>query len=148
VSSYKTSIEVNNTVETVFEAISRRLGDWWGNQDNAIDHEGIVFKVSWGEPWYQFEVVKYIQDQEMTWKCIDANQKIDGLPGVEKEWVGTEISWNFKSLDNDKCLLEFEHQGLVPELLCFKFCSSSWEHFLEDSLVKYLVSNNELDSSR
>ncbi len=75
-----------------------------------IEKRGIVFKVSWGEPWYKFEVVKYLKNQEMTWKCIDANQKIEGLTDVEKEWVGTEINWIVKRLDKNRSLLEFEHK--------------------------------------
>jgi hypothetical protein len=122
----------------VFDAISKNLGNWWGNQDKLIEKSGILFKVSWGEPWYQFEVISYIKNQEMTWKCIDANQKIDGLKDIEKEWVGSVIHWKVKNLETNWSLLEFEHQGLVPELVCFNFCSDSWRHFLENSLVSYL----------
>ena len=137
--SYKTSIEFNTTPELLFEAISMKLNDWWGVQDQLIEKTGDVFKVSWGEPWYQFEVVNYVKNQEMIWKCIDANQKIKGLTDIEKEWVGTEIHWLIKQLDNNKSLLEFEHKGLVPEFLCFKVCSESWSIFLEESLVDYLT---------
>ena len=140
--NYKTSIEINSPSEILFEGISKKLRDWWGNQDILIDKKGVEFIVSWGEPWYKFEVVKYLKNHEMIWKCIDANQKIDGLTGVEKEWVGTEIHWIVKRLDKNRSLLEFEHKGLVPELICFNFCSDSWSHFLEDSLVKYLTNNN------
>ena len=140
--SYRTSIEVNSPPEKLFEAISKNLGDWWGNQDSPIDKEDVVFTVSWGEPWYKFQVIEYIPNQAMIWKCIDANQQIDGLTGVEKEWVGTEIHWEIKRLDRDRSLLEFEHKGLVPEFICFTFCSDSWGHFLESSLVEYLKNKN------
>jgi len=86
--------------------------------------------------------MKYLKNQEMTWKCIDANQKIEGLTGIEKEWVGTEIHWIVKQLNGNRSLLEFEHKGLIPEFICFKFCSDSWSHFLEDSLVNYLKMND------
>jgi hypothetical protein len=137
--NYQTSIEINCLPEMLFEAISRNLGDWWGKQDRLIEKQGMVFKVSWGEPWYQFEVVKFLKHQEMIWKCIDANQKIEGLRGVEKEWVGTEIHWIVKGLNNNRSLLEFEHKGLIPDFICFDFCSKAWSHFLNDSLVKYLT---------
>ena len=140
--NYKTSIDINSPPEMLFEAISKNLGDWWGNQDKLIEKRGIIFKVSWGEAWYKFEVVKYLKNQEMTWKCIDANQKIEGLTDVEKEWVGTEIHWKVKRLDNNRSLLEFEHKGLIPEFICFNFCSDSWSHFLEQSLVNYLTKDN------
>ncbi|MBL4649538.1 MAG: hypothetical protein JKY03_07385, partial [Aureispira sp.] len=98
-----------------------------------------LFKVSWGETWYQFKVVKYLKDYEMIWECIDANQKIDGLVDVEKEWVGTKIHWKLEKHEKDKTLLKFKHEGLVPEFVCFNFCSDSWDHFLKQALVNYLA---------
>ncbi|KAA3635603.1 MAG: hypothetical protein DWQ02_09645 [Bacteroidetes bacterium] len=140
--SYATSVEIMTSVPNVFEAICINLSNWWGKQDHKIDKEGIIFKVSWGEPWYQFKVIKFVKDEEVIWECIDANQKIKGLTGVEKEWVGTKIHWKLINLGNQKTLLEFKHEGLIPEFLCFDFCSSTWEHFLKESLVNYLTAES------
>lgn len=137
--SYTTSVEINTSVENIFEAICLNLADWWGQQDKEIDGGGVIFKVSWDEPWYQFKVIKYVKDEEVVWECIDANQKIKGLTGVEKEWVGTKIHWKLTKLESQKTVLEFTHEGLVPEFLCFEFCSSTWEYFLKESLVTYLT---------
>ncbi|MDW3652831.1 MAG: hypothetical protein R8P61_37475 [Bacteroidia bacterium] len=136
--SYKTRLEIQCSVERFFTAISQQLGDWWGKQDKGIEGVGTIFTVSWGEPWYQFKVIKFIQDQEMIWECIDANQKIKGLTGVEKEWVGTKVHWKLEGLSENQSRLIFQHEGLVPDFLCFNFCSSTWEHFLKDSLRNYL----------
>ena len=135
---YQTEIEIANSKEKVFRAISKNLGDWWGKQDQEINREGTIFKVSWGEPWYQFKVIKYAQDQEMIWECVDANQKISGLENVEKEWVGTKIHWELEEVEKEKTLLKFQHEGLVPEFICFNFCSQTWDHFLQKVLVNYL----------
>ena len=135
---YKTEIEIGNSIEKVFQAISRNLGDWWGKQDQKINREGIIFKVSWGEPWYQFKVIKYVKDHEMIWECVDANQKIAGLENVEKEWVGTKIHWKLERLEKEKTLLKFQHIGLIPEFLCFNFCTASWDHFIKQVFVDYL----------
>jgi len=137
--SYSTSVEINISKEAVFQAISKDLANWWGYQDAPIEKKGTILKVSWGEPWYQFEVTEYHENKKMVWKCIDANQKIDGLKNVEKEWVDTKIYWVLQELDEQKTLLKFKHEGLTPEFICFKFCSKSWNHFLQGSLVSYLV---------
>jgi len=136
---YTTQLEIPNSRHAVFMAISRELGNWWGQQDKLIDEKNLVFKVSWGEPWYQFKVLDYKENELMIWECIDANQLIPGLSGVEKEWVGTRIHWKLKEMSSNTTLLEFKHQGLIPEFLCFDFCSNSWEHFLKDRLVAYLA---------
>ena len=137
-SHYKTAIEIKHPPSIVFDAITENLASWWGRQDHRIDKAGTVFTVSWGEPWYQFEVTHYIENHEMIWKCIDANQIIGGLEGVQKEWVDTKIHWKLKPLGNDDSLLEFEHEGLVPDFICFQVCSTSWDHFLKESLIAYL----------
>jgi len=136
--SYTTAFKIHSPSERVFKAISQQLGDWWGKQDKVIEKEGTIFKVAWGEPWYQFKVIHFIPNQEMSWECIDANQKINGLSGVEKEWVGTKVHWKVENLGPDQCRLNFEHEGLVPDFLCFDFCSATWERFLKESLVNYL----------
>jgi hypothetical protein len=136
--SYKTSIKLNESPNRVFSAISENLGNWWGKQTKSKLKQGTVFKVSWGEPWYKFKVIKFTKNVAMVWECVDANQIIDGLDGVEKEWVGTKIHWNLKPLENRNVILEFEHEGLIPEFICFNFCSKAWTHFLENSLVNYL----------
>ena len=136
--NYKNSVEIDSPPNRIFAAISKELGNWWGNQDKPILRNGTIFKVAWGEPWYQFEVSHYMVNREMSWTCIDANQIIEGLTGVEKEWVGSEIHWKIEPLDENRSLLKFEHSGLVPELQCYSFCSKSWIYFLEHKLVDYL----------
>ena len=135
---YKTTIEINASVHEVFEAISRKLADWWGHQDNAAAKVGAIFKVSWGEPWYQFKVIECQEDQTMIWECIDANQIIHGLEGVQKEWVGTKVHWRLTPLNDARTRLDFEHEGLQPDFICFNVCSRAWSDYLQQHLVEYL----------
>lgn len=140
---YSVTIVVEASRAHVFRAISTELSLWWGAQDNLIDQNKMIFRVSWGEPWYEFELLEYRQDQEMVWECIDANQKIKGLKNIEKEWVGTKIHWKLVALTQDRTELEFRHEGLVPELICFEFCSASWGHFLKEALVNYIAKEKD-----
>lgn len=135
---YTTSLEIKRPVDAVFKAISSELGFWWGHQDHPAIQVGTVFKVSWTEPWYQFKVVTYELNQEMSWECLDANQIIHGLEGVQKEWVGTKIHWRFESLGDTLTRLNFEHEGLNPDFICFDFCSRAWSDFLQQRLIAYL----------
>ncbi|MEP1033038.1 hypothetical protein [Ekhidna sp.] len=135
---YTTSLEINRSAADVFKAISSQLDGWWGHQDHPVTELGTVFKVSWGEPWYQFKAVKYLPNEEMIWECIDANQIINGLEGVQKEWVGTNVHWRLKSLGDARTQLNFKHEGLVPTFICFNVCSRAWTDFLQQHLVSYL----------
>lgn len=136
--SFRTSLKLCNSREGVFTAISQKLGKWWGKQNVIIDREGMIFKVSWGEPWYLFKVVEFQPESKMVWECIDANQIISGLSDVEKEWVGTKIHWKLSEAGAHQTILEFKHEGLVPDFICFDFCSQSWEHFLGERLRNFV----------
>ena len=135
---YTTSLEINSSQQDVFAAISIQLESWWGHQDAPADQINRIFKVSWGEPWYQFKVVKYEKDEGMIWECIDANQIITGLNGVQKEWVGTKVHWELMSLGDMKTRLNFKHEGLIPEFICFNVCTRAWDDFLHQHLVSFL----------
>ena len=136
--NYNTTLVLNASTEKVFKAITKELSNWWGKQDKLVEKRNDIFRVSWGEPWYQFEVVEYIENEKMIWKCIDANQKIRGLVGVEKEWVNSKIHWSLEKVDSSRTILTFEHEGLTPKVLCYNVCSNSWSEFLKGSLVKYV----------
>ncbi|MDW3191467.1 MAG: hypothetical protein R8G66_03855 [Cytophagales bacterium] len=128
-SDYQQNVVLNCSIEKAFESLTTGIGDWWGKQDRLTDRIGITFKVSWSEPWYQFEVVTYNSPKEVTWKCTDANQIIEGLEGVQKEWVGTHLHWNLKSIDEANTSLHFRHEGLIKEFICYDFCFTTWDRF-------------------
>ena len=135
---YNCTLYLPNSKERVFEAISSEVSLWWGKTDVSKTKADSVFKVSWGEPWYQFRVTDFEEGRHMTWLCIDANQIIKGLEGIQKEWVGTSIHWSVESTGENTSILHFKHEGLTPKLICFDFCSSTWNMFLKDRLVSFL----------
>lgn len=136
--SYSNKLEIETSDKDAFEALSTKVGEWWGDQDKPVKQVGDVFTMSWGEPWYQFKVVELIPNKLIVWECIDSKQIIGDLDGVEKEWVGTQLQWKIDKLDQNKIELRFNHKGLVPEFICYDFCSSTWDRFIEFNLKKYL----------
>ena len=136
--SYSADLRIRTSAELAFEALSTKIGAWWGDQDKAVKQLGDVFTVSWGEPWYQFKVVAFSPRDSITWECIDAKQIIADLEGVEKEWVGTQIHWTIKQSSAGEIVLHFTHEGLVPEFTCYDFCSRTWDRFLHGNLKDYL----------
>jgi len=136
--SYSTELRVKTSEEDAFEALSTKIGDWWGDQDKTAQQLGDVFTMSWGEPWYKFKIVEYVPNKKITWECIDSKQIIGDLDGVEKEWVGTQLQWTINKLNEGEIELQFRHEGLVPEFICYDFCSNTWNRFIEFNLKKYL----------
>ena len=136
--NYQVKLHANTTLRRTFEALTTNIHDWWGQQDKPVTCLGDIFKVSWGEPWYEFEVIEYKPDQKITWKCVDANQRINGLEGVEKEWVGTKLYWIITELGEGNIELQLIHEGLIPDFTCYEFCSKTWDSFVNGTLKAYL----------
>lgn len=126
------------SAKLAFEALSTKISDWWGDQDQVAQQIGDVFTVSWGEPWYQFKVSEFVPYSKIVWKCIDANQIIGNLEGVQKEWVGTRLEWTIKASGADEIELQFTHEGLVPDFICYETCSNAWDNFITNKLKNYL----------
>jgi len=136
--SYTTGLKIKCNEKVAFEALTTKIGDWWGDQDKPADQVGDVFTMSWGEPWYQFKIVEYIPNKKVVWECIDSKQIIGDLEGVEKEWVGTQLHWTINHLNEKEIELIFKHEGLVPDFICYDFCSNTWDRFITFNLKKYL----------
>ncbi len=135
---YSRALIARTNSETAFKAISNGLPDWWGKMDTSVEAVNDIFTVSWGEPWYQFQVTEYYPNERITWKCIDANQIIKHLEDVEKEWVGTILYWRINELSSEEVEIRLTHQGLNSSLECYAFCSSTWDKFLMNRLKTYL----------
>lgn len=135
---YSTSILVRATAKQAFEALSLGIKSWWGSTDPLAVHLGTEFRVSWGAPWYQFKIIAFEEPSRISWACIDANQIIAGLEGVQKEWVGTELHWAIEEMPADRVKVSLLHQGLVPAFICYDFCSTTWDSFVQDRLKTYL----------
>jgi len=139
---YKKTVLILSNRKDVFKSLTEELSNWWGNMDNIVQKKGDIFTVSWGEPWYKFKVVEFNPFSIITWECIDCNQIIGDLKGVEKEWVGTKLQWEIKTIKDKEVEVSLIHQGLIPEFTCYKVCSSAWDSFIGNSLKKYLEEMN------
>ena len=141
--NFSDSILINCHSDKAFKALTINISEWWGQQDVLIKDRGDRFRVSWGDPWYLFEVTHLKPGSSISWKCIDANQIIPGLAGVQKEWVGSEIQWSIESISEQQCRVHVVHEGLNEALICYDFCSSTWERFIHQELKAYLESGLE-----
>ncbi len=140
-SSYSQTVIIKSSKKAAFAALTSGIAGWWGSIDNNKFQKGEIFKVSWGEPWYQFKIIEYSPNNKITWECIDANQIIGGMEGVEKEWVGTKLYWTIDSTKDDKIQVHLFHKGLVPAIRCYEVCSFHWDDFIKKGLKNYLEKN-------
>ena len=135
---YSVTVNIRSNPASVFNALTKEISNWWGQMDHPVQKQGEVFKVSWGEPWYEFRVEEFEPNNKVSWRCIDANQIIGELEGVEKEWVGTKLDWSIAEIGSGEVRLSLKHEGLIPDFICYDFCSTTWDRFVKIALKEYL----------
>ena len=138
--NFQKTIQVTTTKENVFEAVTTGISNWWGNVDNSNIFEiGDEFSIFFEEQTeWRFVISKLEKFNEVRWKCIHANHTFSGLNGIKKEWLDSEIIFNFKELEENTFELYFEHNGLTPDLNCYEICDAGWTYFIVTSLKQFL----------
>ena len=135
---YSVFVNLATTPAKAFAALTKDIDKWWGKTDQAALETGDIFTVSWGEPWYQFQLIEVIPKEKLVWECIDANQIIGDLEGVQKEWVGTKILWTISVAGDGEVRIDLMHKGLVPAFICYDVCSRTWGSYVTEHLKNYL----------
>lgn len=135
--NYTQTVSVATNKEDAFNALTIQVEKWWGKVDQPASRIGDVFKVSFGEAFWTFKVIKLEKFEYISWECIEANQIHKGLENMGEEWLGTRLHWNIYQ-ENQSIEINFVHEGLVPEFGCYEVCSAGWDFFILKSLKQYL----------
>lgn len=73
--------------------------------------------------------------EKVVWLVTESNMTFINDPD---EWVGTKIVFAITK-EGDKTKLTFTHEGLVPEVECYKFCMPAWDQYIKGSLYKLIT---------
>lgn len=139
--NYTKSFRLQVSPETVFQALTREIPQWWTEafEGDAADVKN-TFTVRFGDAAYKtMEVAELVPGSAVSWKVTDALINSPGL-NEKKEWIGTSILWNIVT-SGDTTLLTLTHQGLTPALECYTMCREGWQQFTE-SLVAHIRHQN------
>ncbi|WP_301162011.1 hypothetical protein [uncultured Winogradskyella sp.] len=136
--SYTTMVSINGTKQEVFNAISQHVQKWWGNTDNSVSSVGDEFTTSFDSTYWKFRISEFEPNTKIVWKCVEAKHIHNGYDGIEKEWEGTIVEWVLEDKGQNAIILNFAHNGLVPELNCYEICFPAWERFVTQSLKSFV----------
>ncbi|MEL1243057.1 SRPBCC domain-containing protein [Flavobacterium sp. DGU11] len=121
------------TPQQVFDAINN-VSAWWaedlrGNSTKLND----VFEVRFFTDVHisTQKLTEVIPNKRVVWLVTDS--KLNFLKD-KSEWTRTRIIFDI-SEKNGKTELRFTHEGLQPQIECYKDCTNGWTQFLEHSLV-------------
>ncbi|MBZ4043778.1 SRPBCC family protein [Flavobacterium hibisci] len=135
-SDFSTVIQVGQSAEEVFNAITNVRG-WWSEEI-----EGDSAKLN-DEFNYHYEdihrcrvrLTEVIPNQKIVWLV---EQNYFKFTEDETEWTGTKPTFEISEKDG-KTTLKFTHVGLVPEYECFDICRDSWTNYIQNSLKKLIT---------
>jgi len=130
--NYQRAITVSGSAQNAFANISR-VADWWASDFTGSSRKPQdSFTVRFGDVWVTFRVIEVTPNRKIVWQVTDCH-----LSWLEdkSEWKDTRLVWNVSEADGGT-RIEFTHEGLVPEMECFKDCSIGWDSYIQKSLFK------------
>ena len=116
---------------------SSKVTEWWGvTFDGTCEkqNDNFVIKMS-GDSFYNMTVEELIPNKRLVWLVTDCY-----MPWFsdKKEWLNTKLIFDFTENDRATTII-FTHEGLTPEIECYKDCDSGWNHWITRSLFSYLT---------
>ncbi|MBS1602768.1 MAG: SRPBCC domain-containing protein [Bacteroidetes bacterium] len=124
---------------TAGEAIRKisNVPEWWGiTFTGSAENQNDEFTVRMGgDSFFDFTVTELIPYRRVVWVVNDCN-----MPWYsdKKEWTGMRLVFDLDEKDGETAV-KFTHEGLTPEVECYKDCEPGWTHWIRTSLFSYLT---------
>ena len=137
--NYKAAIEVAASPEHVFNCIAK-VPEWWSkdfegrseklNDEFTIRHPGAHFSKQ--------QLVEVIPSKKIVWLVTES--RLDWLEKDMSEWTNTKMVFEIAERE-DKTLLHFTHEGLVPGKECYERCRQDWGMVIKERLYNFISDN-------
>lgn len=112
----------------VYKALTTEQGlsETWTRQCDIKTETGAVHEFGFGdEDPTRFEIRELIQDQKITWHCVES----------DPEWIGTSVSFELEE-KNGKTTVTLRHSDWREITDFYRWCNYNWSFFLY-SLKQY-----------
>jgi hypothetical protein len=134
--NFTSRISANISADEAIKKISN-VGEWWGiTFSGSAEKQNDRFTVKMGEDsFFNFTVTELVPSERIVWLVTDCN-----MPWYsdKKEWANTRLIFDLNK-KNDETELIFTHEGLTPEVECYKDCEPGWTHWIKTSLFSYFT---------
>lgn len=133
--SFHKAFSVKTSPDDALKRISQ-VDLWW-----AKDFRGKAkkvkdkFSVHFGTTYVKFQVSELIPNEKVVWKVTDCN--LDWIDD-KKEWKGTEVIFEI-SEGKSSTKIDFTHEGLFPDMECYKDCKAGWTEHLKIGLSDLIM---------
>ncbi len=132
-SSFTVSIKTSVTPKEVFNLLLD-IEQWWsGIYGEEIKGESkkmgdeFTFKAGGGAHYSKQKLIELIPNEKVVWLITDSTLSFLSNTG---EWINTKIGFTISTEEN-KTIVTFMHDGLVPQIECYNACSGGWTRYLD-----------------
>jgi len=140
--SYTATIEVARSPEDVFSHLNE-VSKWWSK-----DYEGSSARLNDefvichpNRHYSKQRLVEVIPNKKLVWLVTDS--KLDWVEKDKNEWTNTRMVFEITT-NNDKSVLQFTHEGLVPGKECYGMCEKGWNMVIRERLFNFLTSGKTI----
>jgi uncharacterized protein YndB with AHSA1/START domain len=135
--NYRCDVEIAAPAAQVFAAITTETGlkGWWTTTCEAGTGIGARATFHFGKTHNVMLTEKLTPNREVVWRCLEQHHEAAEL-NRKDEWAGTRVKFTLESISPASTVLHFEHEGLTPQLECYRICEDGWGHFLKTSLKR------------
>jgi hypothetical protein len=140
--SFKTSIEVAKSPEDVFNCI-KDVSKWWSSdfegRSTKLNDEFVIHHPN--AHYSKQKLVEVIPNKKVVWLVTES--KLNWLKINQQEWTNTKMIFEI-TVNGDASLLHFTHEGLVPEMECYKRCKEGWAMVIKEWLFNFITNNKTI----
>lgn len=134
--SYTITLSVDQTPIEAFNAINNVRGWWTEVLEGSTEKLNDEFEVRFGDVHYsKHKLMELVPGKKVVWLITDS--KLNFLSN-KNEWTGTSIVFDITE-ENGKTNVQFTHEGLVPDIECYKNCSNAWAGYVKNSLLSLIA---------
>ena len=136
--NFTTTIQVSQSPEQVFQAITN-VSAWWagGQVTGRTDVLGGEFTYRYADVFrIDHKITELVPNKKIVWHVTDSAINFPN----PSEWTGTEMVFEI-SPTRDGSELRFTHEGLNPACSCYEACREGWTYHLHDGLRR-LIAND------
>jgi len=135
--NYTSTIEVARSAKEVFNSIND-VTKWWSKDfegsSSKLNDEFIINHPD--QHYSKQKLVEVIPGKKIVWLVTES--KLNWIKDNKEEWTNTKMIFEITTKD-DKTVLHFTHEGLVPEKECYAMCEKGWDIVIKEWLFHFIT---------
>jgi len=128
------SFKSSKTPEDIFQLLLNIEQWWFGLYEETIKgkshklNDEFSFKAGGGVHYSKQKLIELTPNKRIVWLVTDSKLNFLSNPS---EWINTKICFDISDED-DRTMVTFTHDGLIPQIECYDSCSAAWSSYLEN----------------